>query len=193
MQIDLHLGRPGNGKTYEMIRKVIKSGRPACIYTPPDPKKKDELSKLDHVSDTEEFLSQGIERYFLQRKIFCVHWEGNSEVFFEHFDLRDCWLVLDDYPTLCGNFTENQLVKRILPMLRRAGVDMIVTAHTLLDDIPGKLRKLSTGIFWFGPCDDPDEKNALLKLRQGDALMYDRENFKERLENIENKTFMRIR
>jgi hypothetical protein len=176
-----------------MIGEVVKSGKPACIYTPPDDKKKDELSKIKHVEDDEIDLGNGIQKWFDVQKIFCVHYGGGTEIFFKHFDLHDCWLVLDDYPTLCGDLSENRLLKRILPLLRRANVDLSVTAHFIEDDIPDKLRKLCTTILQFGPSDDPDEVNALIKLRRGDSLQYSKDEFKERLKNIEKYKYLKIR
>ena len=193
MEIRLHLGLPGQGKTFFMLKRIIQSGKQACIYTPPDEKKKDELSRLPFVLDTPEEIGRGLQRYFQQSKIFCVHYNGGTENFFNFFDLHDCWLVLDDYPTLCGDISENRLLKRVLPLLRRANVNVYVTAHCIEDDIPRKLRKMTGEILQFGPCTDPDEQRVLLGLRQGEALGFTKKEFRERLNNIEKQEYLKIR
>lgn len=154
--IRIDLGLLGTGKTRTAFREARRRSR-FCFYTPLKGPVygrggHEELKGVPRVpGDSWDHLNRGMEYYFQQARGFYVSCEGNSEAFFTAArTLKNCMLVLDDFPALCEGGEELKCFKRLMPRLAWSGVETWVTAH-LPSDIPYKLRNVADQIYWHGP------------------------------------------
>lgn len=156
-------GLKGSGKTYGTLARLINSQRPVMFYTPSE---QDELKRFKTIDDTGKYLGNGLKRYFKQTKFVVCKWRGNTVSFFDNFDLVNCEVVLDDFPTLVTEADEKRCVKRMIPLVRRAGLNIWITAHIPYSDVPKKVRELADVIEWWGPLKDNQGINDMWNIGQ---------------------------